>query len=203
MVVLLKVVGVVSEPVTKEGSESIRFIAPSSCGSDQRSPQFRFLNSGSSSSSRRQNGKLDQFTCRCQQSAHEAGTDRLPVLPCCRYLLFLIVTMGFQQFYLHGRASNGGPVTRHIVPLVVLHGILMSSWVVAFIVHSSLIVAGKRKLHISSGIVGVLLATGVVVVGVTTAIASVHYNPDEYKHIWGSRRFLSPMLTNVLGFGTL
>jgi hypothetical protein len=39
--------------------------------------------------------------------------------------------------------------------------------------------------------------------GVTTAIASVHFNPDGYKDIWGARRFLSFMLTNILGFGTL
>ena len=26
---------------------------------------------------------------------------------------------------------------------------------------------------------------------VSTAIASVHYNPESYKNIWGARRFLS------------
>ncbi len=42
-----------------------------------------------------------------------------------------------------------------------------------------------------------------VVVGLTTAIASVHYNPDGYKQVWGARRFLSLMLINILGFGIL
>jgi hypothetical protein len=38
-------------------------------------------------------------------------------------------------------------------------------------------------------------------VGFTTAIASVHYNPESYKEIWGARRFLSFMLANISGFG--
>ena len=118
-------------------------------------------------------------------------------------LLLVIVAMGFQKFYLHGRASNGGPVTEQIVPLVFLHGAAMSAWIIAFIVQSSLIVSGNRKLHMSLGIAGVVLAGFLVLVGVTTAIASVHYNPDGYKDLWSARRFLSFMLTNIFGFGIL
>jgi hypothetical protein len=118
-------------------------------------------------------------------------------------LVLLIVLLGFQHFYMHGRASDGGPVTQGIVPLVFLHGILMSSWIVLFVVQSWLIVGGNRKLHMSLGVVGTVLAACLVIVGITTAIASVDYNPDSYKEIWGARRFLSSMLLNVLGFGTL
>ena len=73
-------------------------------------------------------------------------------------LLLVIVAMGFQQFYLHGRANTGGPVTQQIVPLVFLHGILMSTWIIFFLAQSSLIVSGNRKLHMSLGIVGMVLA---------------------------------------------
>ena len=118
-------------------------------------------------------------------------------------LLLLIVVIGFKQFYLHGRASDGGPVTQAILPLVILHGVAMSSWIVLLAVQSSLIVSGNRKLHMTLGIAGAALAALLVVVGLATAIASVHYNPDGYKGIWGARRFLSLMLTNILGFGTL
>src|SRR5262249_18063081 len=109
-------------------------------------------------------------------------------------LLFLIVAMGFQQFYLHGKATGGSPITQQIVQLVFLHGILMSTWIVVFFLQSSLIVSGNRKLHMSLGVAGVVLAACLVIVGLATAIASVHYNPDGYKHIWGARRFLSLML---------
>jgi hypothetical protein len=118
-------------------------------------------------------------------------------------LLLVIVAIGFQKFYLHGRASSGGPVTQQIVPLVFLHGILMSTWVIGFVAQSSLIVASNRKLHMSLGVAGAVVAACLVIVGVTTAMASVHYNPDEYKDLWSARRFLSFMLTNILGFGIL
>ncbi len=118
-------------------------------------------------------------------------------------LLLLIVASGFWHFYLHGKASDGGPVTQQIVPLVFLHGIAMTCWIVLFVVQSSLIVGGNRKLHMSLGVAGAVLAAFLVIVGVATAIASVHYNPDGYKDIWGARRFLSFMLINILGFGAL
>lgn len=118
-------------------------------------------------------------------------------------LLLVVVAMGFQKFYLHGRASSGGPVTQQIVPLVFLHGVAMSAWIITFVVQSSLIVSGNRKLHMSLGLAGMVLAGFLVIVGVTTAIASVHYNPDGYKDLWSARRFLSFMLTNILGFGIL
>jgi hypothetical protein len=118
-------------------------------------------------------------------------------------LMLIVVAMGFQQFYVHGRASDGGPVTQQIAPLVFLHGILMSSWIIALVLQSGLIVGGNRKLHMSLGIGGAVLASLLVIVGLSTAIASVHYNPESYKNIWGARRFLSLMLTNILGFGVL
>jgi len=118
-------------------------------------------------------------------------------------LLLVVVAMGFQKFYLHGRASDGGPVTQQIAPLVFLHGILMSSWIVTLLVQSGLIVGGNRKLHMALGVAGAVLAALLVIVGFTTAIASVHYNPESYKELWGARRFLSFMLTNISGFGVL
>jgi hypothetical protein len=118
-------------------------------------------------------------------------------------LLLVIVAMGFHKFYAHGQASDGGPVTRRIAPFVVLHGVLMSSWIIALVLQSGLIVGGNRKLHMSLGVGGAVLATLLVIVGMSTAIASVHYNPESYKNIWGARRFLSFMLTNISGFGVL
>jgi hypothetical protein len=98
-------------------------------------------------------------------------------------LLLLIVALGFQHFYLQGKASDGGPVTQQIVPLVFLHGILMTAWIIAFVVQSGLIVSGNRKLHMTLGVGGAVLASLMVIVGIATAIASVHYNPDSYKEI--------------------
>ena len=118
-------------------------------------------------------------------------------------VFLVIVAIGFQQFYLHGRAPGGVPVTPQIVPLVVLHGVLMSTWILLLIVQSGLIVGGNRKLHMSLGAIGGVVAVLLVIVGISTAIASVHYNPEGYKDTWGARRFLSFMLVNISGFGVL
>ena len=118
-------------------------------------------------------------------------------------LFLVIVALGFQQFYLHGRAFGGTPVTPQITALVFVHGIAMSTWIILLIVQSGLIVRGNRKLHMALGVGGAVLAGLLVILGVATAITSVHYNPDGYKDIWGARRFLSFMLTNIMGFGIL
>jgi len=118
-------------------------------------------------------------------------------------LFLMIVAMGFQRFYLHGRAFGGGSITPQISSLVVLHGIAMSTWIILLVVQSGLIVGGNRKLHMTLGVGGAVLAGLLVVLGLATAITSVHYNPDGYKDLWGARRFLSFMLTNISGFGIL
>jgi hypothetical protein len=118
-------------------------------------------------------------------------------------IMLSIVAVGFQHFYLHGKASDGSAVTHQIMPLVFLHGSLMTAWIIAFVVQAALIVGGNRKLHMSLGIIGAVLAALLVTVGVITAVASVHYNPESYKEVWGARRFLSFMLINILGFGVL
>jgi hypothetical protein len=48
----------------------------------------------------------------------------------------------------------------------------MSSWIVAFVVQSSLVVSGNRKLHMSLGVAVAVLAALLVIVGISTAIAS-------------------------------
>jgi hypothetical protein len=59
-------------------------------------------------------------------------------------VFLVIVALGFQQFYRHGRAVGGTPVTPQITALVFLHGIAMYSWFILLIVESGLIVRGNR-----------------------------------------------------------
>jgi len=118
--------------------------------------------------------------------------------------IFLIaVALGFKQFYLHGQAFAGRPLTPQIAPLVVVHGIGMSAWVIFLIVQSSLIVSGNRKLHMSMGIGGAVLAAFLVVVGLLTALGSVHYRPQTFGFFGGARHFLIIPVTDIVGFGVL
>jgi hypothetical protein len=45
---------------------------------------------------------------------------------------------GFRNFYLHGRAPWGN-MTSQIVPVIVAHGLAMSSWIILFFVQSLLV----------------------------------------------------------------
>jgi hypothetical protein len=119
----------------------------------------------------------------------------------CVFLVFVV--LGFRQFYLHGQSAFQGPVTQQIAPLVFLHGIGMSVWILFLISQSSLIVSGNRKLHMSLGIGGAVLAAILVVVGLFTAILSVHYRPDGFSDLGGPHRFLVIPTTDIVGFGVL
>src|SRR5579859_1787674 len=61
-------------------------------------------------------------------------------------MMLIFTAGGFRRFYLHGKAP-WGELTHQIFPLVVIHGIAMSSWVVVFFVQSVLILRGYRRLH--------------------------------------------------------
>jgi hypothetical protein len=118
-------------------------------------------------------------------------------------VLLVFVALGFKQFYLHGQSAGHGPVTEQIAPLVVVHGIGMSAWILFFIAQSSLIVKGNRKLHMSLGAGGAVLAVFLVVVGLLTAIGSVHYRPHDFKEFGGAHHFLIIPVTDIVGFGIL
>ncbi len=119
----------------------------------------------------------------------------------CIFLVFVV--LGFKQFYLHGQSANHGPLTQQTAPLIVLHGVSMSAWVLFLITQSSLIVRGNRKLHMSLGIGGAALAAFIVIVGLLTAIGAVHYRPHDFAFFGGARHFLIIPVTDILGFGVL
>jgi hypothetical protein len=118
-------------------------------------------------------------------------------------VLLLFVALGFKRFYLHGQSFGHGAVTQQIAPLVFIHGIGMSIWILFLIAQSSLIVRGNRKLHMSLGLGGAVLATFLVIAGLLTAIGSVHYNPDGFKFLGGAHHFLIVPTTDIVGFGLL
>lgn len=117
-------------------------------------------------------------------------------------VMLLATGVGFRQFIAHGKGF-AGDITRQIVPLVVVHGLAMFSWVVLFLAQSVLVWKGNRRLHMRLGVAGAVLAGAMVVLGSTTAILSVRNNPDSYQFLGGPRFFLATMLGEMLCFGTL
>jgi hypothetical protein len=78
----------------------------------------------------------------------------------------VVVFAGFARtFYL--KLAFGTPA----LPLLLhLHGIVMTSWFVLFLVQARLVVTGNTRIHRRLGVLGALLAATVVVVGTTVAI---------------------------------
>jgi hypothetical protein len=118
-------------------------------------------------------------------------------------LMLVATAVGFRAFLAHGKAFGGDEITRQIVPLVVVHGVAMFSWIVLFLVQSILILNGNRRLHMRIGVAGAVLAVVIVILGSATAILSTRYNPEGYQIFGGARFFLAIMLGEMLSFGML
>ena len=118
-------------------------------------------------------------------------------------LLLILAFLGFQQFYLHGRAYPARELAPPIRTLLILHGIAMSAWMLLFIVQPLLIVAGNRRVHIALGRVGAVLAACIVLLGLRVGIESVRITPPNMK-VFGlaPKQFLaSPIFTILLFAG--
>ena len=118
-------------------------------------------------------------------------------------LMLIFTAGGFRRFYLHGKAP-WGEMTSQIGSLIVVHGLAMSSWVILFLVQSTLILTGYRRVHmVVTGRVGAVLAPLIVILGSTAAALSVHFRPEIYRPFGGPRAFLATMLIEMVLFGTL
>jgi hypothetical protein len=86
-----------------------------------------------------------------------------------------IVLVGFAPTY-YLRAFVAAPLTvsgaTTLTPLAHLHGALFTGWVLLFIVQTALVASHRVRVHRRLGIAGGVLAAAMVVVGVSTAIAS-------------------------------
>ena len=118
-------------------------------------------------------------------------------------VMLITTTAGFRLFLAEGKGFGGEEITRQIVPLVVIHGLAMFSWIILFLVQSVFILNGNRRLHMRIGVFGAALAGVMVVLGSATAILSAHHNPEVYQPLGGARFFLATMLGEMIGFGAL
>jgi len=118
-------------------------------------------------------------------------------------IMLIATVIGFRGFLAHGKGFGGGEITRQIVPLVVVHGLAMFSWVILFLVQSVLILNGNPRLHMRIGVGGAVLAGVMVPLGSLAAILSARNNPELYQFFGGPRFFLATMLGEMLCFGVL
>jgi hypothetical protein len=112
----------------------------------------------------------------------------------------IIVLIGFgPTYYLKGFFSTP-PVAR---TLIHLHGLVMSAWVILFVVQVYLIRSTKIKLHQRLGILGIIIGLALIVIGFLTAIASAKYGSNSTPPGVKPLEFLVVPVFDVFVFGVL
>ena len=97
---------------------------------------------------------------------HRRINDR-PLYVLAAVIVPLVVLAGFARtYYLKGFFAT--PALPSLI--VHVHGIVMTAWVVLFIVQVTLVARRKTKLHQRLGILGAVLAALVFIVGILTAL---------------------------------
>ena len=93
------------------------------------------------------------------------------------------------------------PQVQGLIPLLVLHGVLFSSWIALFITQTSLIAARRTRTHMRLGIAGGVLASLMIIVGTVTAIVRAK-GPSPIPGV-NPLSFLTIPLGDLLVFGIL
>ncbi|MBL9175282.1 MAG: hypothetical protein JNL10_17210, partial [Verrucomicrobiales bacterium] len=134
-------------------------------------------------------------------SASESGRNHL-FYPITSGVLLVLALIGFRMFYLNLQAFPGRPLTPPNRSLLILHGVLMTAWMVLSVVQPLLIAGGRRSIHRMLGVGGAALAAAIVVVGYRVAIDSARVNPPDLK-LFGlnQKEFLTVPLSGVVTFG--
>jgi hypothetical protein len=111
-------------------------------------------------------------------------------------LMLAIVFMGFaSSYFLRGAAFS------HLPSLLVhLHGAVFSSWIILFVVQSSLVSAGNLQLHRKLGIAGAVIACMMVVLGVLTPYGTLRRGA-QLPSIFTPTSFLIGNILGILLFG--
>jgi len=98
-----------------------------------------------------------------------ANSDTDPLYVYMAYACALIAFAGFTPTYWAPVATRNftGP------PILHLHGLLFSAWMVFFILQTTLVAAGRVEHHRMLGLLGISLATGMLFVGILAALHSI------------------------------
>jgi hypothetical protein len=111
-------------------------------------------------------------------------------------IMLAIVFMGFaSSYFLRGAAFS------HLPSLLVhLHGAVFSSWIILFVIQSSLVSAGNIRLHRKLGVAGAVIAGLMVVLGVLTPFGTL-MRGAHLPSLFTPASFLIGNVLGILFFG--
>src|SRR5689334_4857156 len=81
-------------------------------------------------------------------------------------VIAIVIFVGFSRtFYLRPYFHP-----ESLIPLLILHGVVFSSWIILFITQTSLVAARRTKTHMRLGVFGGVIASLMIIIGTITAI---------------------------------
>ena len=116
-------------------------------------------------------------------------------------VLLVLILLGFQQFYLHGKAFPNRPLAQLIRTLLISHGAAMSAWVLLLLAQPLLIVNGKYRVHMMMGRIGAVLAACIFILGLRVGIEAARVSPPEVR-LWDLpyKQFMAVPIISVTMF---
>jgi hypothetical protein len=91
--------------------------------------------------------------------------------------------------------------TQPLLPLLIAHGIIFSGWIVLFVTQTTLVATKRTRIHMRLGILGGVLASFMIVIGMYTAIVRAK-GPSPIPDV-NPLAFLTIPLGDMLLFGIL
>ncbi|MGZ5436364.1 MAG: hypothetical protein ACXWID_14295 [Pyrinomonadaceae bacterium] len=91
--------------------------------------------------------------------------------------------------------------TQPLLPLLIAHGIIFSSWIILFLTQTTLVAARRTRIHMRLGILGGVLASLMIIIGVYTSIVRAK-GPSPIPDV-NPLSFLTIPLGDMLLFGIL
>jgi hypothetical protein len=91
--------------------------------------------------------------------------------------------------------------TQPLLPLLIAHGIIFSAWIVLFLTQTTLVAARRTRIHMRLGILGGVLASLMIIIGMYTSIVRAK-GPSPIPDV-NPLSFLTIPLGDMLLFGIL
>lgn len=91
--------------------------------------------------------------------------------------------------------------TQPLLPVLIAHGIIFSSWIILFLTQTTLIAARRMRIHMRLGIAGGVLASLMIIIGVYTSLVRAK-GPSPIPDV-NPLAFLTIPLGDMLLFGIL